>query len=87
MITQEKIRSLIAQGEVRNTNVEFKTCKSEISKSLYESICAFLNRNGGDVLLGVEDDGTITGVNESAIDNHIKNIVNFRTPDLPFLIP
>jgi len=40
-------------------------CKNEISKSLYESICAFLNRNGGDILLGVEDDGTITGVNES----------------------
>ena len=44
--------------------------------SVYETICAFLNRNGGDILLGVEDDGTIVVVNESAIDNQIKNFIN-----------
>ena len=71
-----KIKELIAQGEVRNTNIEFKKCKSEVGQFVYETICAFLNRNGGDILLGVEDDGAITGVNESAIDNHIKNIIN-----------
>jgi len=47
-----------------------------MSEETCHTICAFLNRNGGDILLGVEDDGSITGVNESAIDNHIKNIVN-----------
>ena len=76
MTNIEKIKELIAKGEVRNTNVEFKKCKKEIGQFVYETICAFLNRNGGDILLGVEDDGSITGVNESAIDNHIKNIIN-----------
>ena len=76
MATIEKIRNLIAQGEVRNTNVEFKKCKGDVGQSVYETICAFLNRNGGEILLGVEDDGSITGVNEPAIDNHIKNIIN-----------
>ena len=59
MTNTDKIRELIAQGEVRNTNVEFKKCKSEVGQSVYETICAFLNRNGGDVLLGVDDDGTL----------------------------
>ena len=75
-IQKRKIRELIAKGEIRNTNVEFKKCKNGIGQSVYETICAFLNRNGGDILLGVEDDGTVVGVDESAIDNHIKNIIN-----------
>jgi ATP-dependent DNA helicase RecG len=50
MANIDKIRELIAKGEVRNTNVEFKKCKSEVGQSVYETICAFLNRNGGDIL-------------------------------------
>ena len=50
MANVDKIRELIAKGEVRNTNVEFKKCKNEVGQSVYETICAFLNRNGGDVL-------------------------------------
>jgi len=76
MIDAERIRELIAKGEVRNTNIEFKKCKGEVGQSVYETICAFLNRNGGDILLGVDEDGIVTGVNESAIDNYIKNIIN-----------
>jgi ATP-dependent DNA helicase RecG len=76
MITQQKIKNIIAKGEVRQTNIEFKTCKDSIGQSVYETICAFLNRNGGEILLGVDDNGIIAGVNESAIDNHLKNIIN-----------
>ena len=75
-MTEEKIRVIIAKGEVRNTNIEFKKCKNEIGQSVYETICAFLNRSGGEILLGVEDDGTVTGINESAIDNYLRNIIN-----------
>ena len=46
MVNLEKIRNLIAKGENRNSNVEFKTCKLDVGQSVYESICAFLNRNG-----------------------------------------
>ena len=76
MVKIEKIREFIAKGEVRNTQVEFKKCKGEVGHSVYETICAFLNRHGGDILLGVEDDGSISGVYEQAIDNHLKNIIN-----------
>ena len=76
MMTAEKIRNLISQGEVRNTNVEFKTCKNEVGQSVYESICAFLNRHGGEILMGVDYSGNIVGLNEKSIDNHIKNIIS-----------
>jgi ATP-dependent DNA helicase RecG len=59
MTNIEKISNLIAKGEIRNTNVEFKRCKSELGQSVYETICAFLNRNGSDILLGVDDKGLI----------------------------
>ena len=28
----------------------------------FESVCAFLNKAGGDLLLGVDDDGTVVGL-------------------------
>jgi len=56
----EKIRQLLADGEGRT--VEFKQSKTDLNKDLFESVCAFLNRDGGDLLLGVEDDGTVLGV-------------------------
>ena len=45
--------------------VEFK---SDIKKygdaDLFEDVVAFANTDGGDLYLGVEDDGTITGVHK-----------------------
>lgn len=60
-MTPEKIRELIAQGE--GLNIEFKSCTEEISSSVYETVCSFLNRAGGHILMGVADDGSIIGVN------------------------
>lgn len=39
------IAELITLGESRT--VEFKKAKTAIPKSLYETVCAFLNRDGG----------------------------------------
>lgn len=52
--------SLIKQGE--GISVEFKSAQSAIPKNLFETVCAFLNRVGGNILLGVEDDGSIIGI-------------------------
>ncbi len=43
---------------------------------MFESICAFLNRFGGDVYLGVLNDGTVVGVNVQSAAAMMKNIVN-----------
>jgi ATP-dependent DNA helicase RecG len=45
-------------------------------KSLFESICAMLNREGGDIMLGLNDNNEIVGVNVARIDGIVKDIVN-----------
>ena len=73
-MTQLQLQNMIQNGE--NVSVEFKRCTNELTHSVFETICAFLNRTGGHLILGVTDDGTIVGVNESCIESMIKNFVN-----------
>jgi ATP-dependent DNA helicase RecG len=60
-----RIQRLIAAGESRE--VEFKTAHSALNRDLYQTVCAFLNRDGGDILLGVKDDGSVQGVDPDRI--------------------
>lgn len=59
--------------------VEFKSDKVKYSdKNLFEDVVAFANTEGGDLYLGVEDDGTITGLhpdhhNPTALSAYIAN--------------
>ncbi|GJM06807.1 MAG: ATP-dependent DNA helicase RecG [marine bacterium B5-7] len=55
----------IQSGEGLKT--EFKLCQKNLSKSLFESICAFLNRIGGQIFLGVADNGSIIGLEATTI--------------------
>ena len=68
------ISQLLEQGE--GISLEFKRAGNKLPESLFETICAFLNRNGGIVLLGVNDDKTIEGVNRVAANSMIKNLAN-----------
>lgn len=54
------LMELIKNGE--NATVEFKESKNEMPKNLFETVCAFLNRNGGHIFLGVSDNGIVKGV-------------------------
>lgn len=47
-------------------SVEFKRCGSQPRQDTFETICSFANRQGGSVLLGVRDDGTVEGVPEAS---------------------
>ncbi len=67
------LNNIIKNGEGIQT--EFKTCAFELPKDVFESICAFLNRNGGHLLLGVKNDLTIEGVLEDSIVDIITNLV------------
>ena len=60
-MTIDTIKELLSTGE--NAAIEFKTSTEKVSHSVYESVCAFLNRSGGRILMGVQDDGTVIGVN------------------------
>ncbi len=56
-ITEQQLRDLIHQGEGIST--EFKACRAQLSRDVYETVCAFLNRHGGTILLGVQDSGKV----------------------------
>ncbi len=70
---ETKIEGLIKQGE--GLHVEFKECNSDLSKNIFETVCAFLNRSGGELLLGVDDAGKITGVKPEAVAKVRNNFV------------
>lgn len=73
-MTAQKALDKIALGE--NLTCEFKRCGGNIEHDVLETVCAFLNRWGGDIFLGVEDDGTILGVPEKAVKDLIRNFNN-----------
>jgi ATP-dependent DNA helicase RecG len=70
----EGIRKLIKQGET--INLEFKSSENKLPSNLFETVCAFLNREGGKILLGVDDTGKILGVNENAVNKLLKEITD-----------
>ena len=70
----ENLLKIIDMGETYTT--EFKEASIDLPKSLFESICGMLNRNGGYIFLGVKDDKTIIGVNKDAITKIKKDFTN-----------
>ena len=68
-----KLRELIESGEGIST--EFKACRNEVSRDVYETVCAFLNRHGGTILLGVQDSGEVTGIAPEAVGQVKKDFV------------
>ena len=50
-------------------DIEFKSDVRKLSDAdLIDAVVAFANTSGGDIYLGVEDDGTPTGIHESHRD-------------------
>ena len=73
-MTKEDLKQMVSAGET--LRVEFKKCQHELSDSVFESVCAFLNRTGGHILLGITDDKEFMGVHELAIEGMLKNLAN-----------
>jgi ATP-dependent DNA helicase RecG len=61
MLAPEHLKKILIEGE--GLTVEFKKCTDSLSSNVYETVCAFSNRYGGHLLLGVADDGEVLGVN------------------------
>ena len=75
--------SLIPSRET--VNIEFKSDKRGLpDSSLIESIVGLANTNGGELFLGVEDDGTISGVspNHEDITGLVALVANRTIPSL-----
>ncbi len=72
-VNEQKIAGLISQGE--GISLEFKTCRNKINRDVYETVCAFLNRHGGTLLLGVNDSGKVTGIDTETVAQVKKDFV------------
>lgn len=72
-MTDSELLTLIHNGE--NIRVKFKKSTNDITKDVYDTVCSFSNRDGGTILLGVKDNGTIIGVAPDAVDRMKKDFV------------
>ena len=54
----QKIKTLVSQGESKT--LEFKKSTAQLFAA-FETVCAFLNGEGGIVLIGITDNGKIIG--------------------------
>ncbi len=72
-IARSRIFKLLQSCE--GLNIEFKKCRDKLTQDVYQTICAFLNRHGGTLLLGVDDSGRITGVDPIAVAQIKKDFV------------
>jgi ATP-dependent DNA helicase RecG len=73
-MTAERLYEFLKNGE--NIEVEFKTSQFELNRDVFESICAFLNRKGGHLFLGVKNDGTVEGIIDSCLEDIANNLIN-----------
>lgn len=77
-----ELLEIIANGE--NSGIEFK--RDDIRpEQLAKEIVALANFQGGRILLGVEDDGTISGVQRPDIEEWVMNV--FQSKIHPMMLP
>ena len=94
MMDRNRLIELLAAGE--SLEIEFKSDRRQISDNeIYEEIVAFANTKGGVLLIGVEDNGAITGARhrhgkttdpvklQSAIFNNTVPNINTRVSVIP----
>jgi len=80
-MTDERLKMIFAIGET--IGVEFKRCGNGIEMDTYESVCSLLNRFGGDIFLGVENNGKVNGIPEKSVPGLIKNFISMvSNPDI-----
>ena len=70
----------------KSLTVEFKSDRTKISDDvIVEAVVAMANTDGGDIYLGVEDDGQITGLHKDHLDptRLAAFVANKTVPSIP----
>lgn len=84
----ELVKNLLKKDE--GIRLEFKQAQDKLPSNLFETICAFLNREGGSILLGVEDNGNLIGFEETKakkFSTEIASLSNNKNKlDPPFIL-
>ena len=78
------VLALIAQGE--GAKLEFERDEARRPEQFAKEIVAFANMNGGTILIGVEDDGRVSGIRRGNLQEWLMDTVIGRHV-LPFLLP
>ena len=83
-MTSGELSDLLRNGE--NSTVEFKRDDVQ-NHALAKELVAFLNMDGGTVLLGVEDDGTVSGTTRNHLEEWVSELcrVKIEPPVIPVL--
>ncbi|MYC32010.1 MAG: AAA family ATPase [Chloroflexi bacterium] len=81
-MVNDELANLVAQGE--SETLEFKKTTGERVEAA-KTACAMLNHRGGVVLIGVADDGTVTGqeVGDGTIERLAEELQNIDPPVFP----
>lgn len=89
MLTDKEIEQIIEKGE--GTRIEFKEAQNGVPDSFYDTIVSFLNKEGGIILLGLTDEGTVLGLQDDNLMNLKKDIVTaLNNPEVvnpPYPLP
>jgi len=84
VISMNELSVLLREGE--NSGIEFK--RDDIApQDLAKALVALSNLRGGRVLLGVEDDGTVSGIVKDAVDEWVLTCARdkVRPPLIPYI--
>ena len=63
---EENIKNIILLGE--NVNTKLKEASNGLPKSIFQTVCSFLNTTGGYIILGANDKKEIVGIKKELID-------------------
>ncbi|NWJ52816.1 MAG: putative DNA binding domain-containing protein [Bacteroidetes bacterium] len=84
MKVEQHLMNIIKKGEGEHLEFMKEVRREDVAKTL----CAFLNNYGGTVLIGVQPDGTVTGLTD--LEKHEANLKNylfdFITPNAPIMV-
>jgi ATP-dependent DNA helicase RecG len=78
---QKELNKILQKGE--GLRIEFKEAQNGIPDSLYDTVSSFLNREGGIILLGVDDNGNVLGLEGQNLMQLKQNVVTaLNNPDV-----
>lgn len=81
----KELSACLEMGE--NVSTEFKRCGALPKSDVYETVCSFANRQGGNIFLGVDDHGTVLGIEGPRLLQVQRTIVNALNNPKLFNVP
>lgn len=69
----KKLQKILEKGE--GLKIEFKKSSDSVPVSLYETVVSFSNSEGGTIVLGVNDDGIVSGIQPDKVGQLKSDII------------